>query len=193
MWRRKIPNKTIKAVVIFIVAYMVFFIIWIQVKNYYAVALIYAASPLACVTKDASFEILMQSGDTVKIKLILKKFKEECNLSISTSRYTYNTPLTLAIATVFIPWIYRRRQALLYTLIILLSVHLLYLYSLETLALTRVIYDKSLHDVGVIEMNVHVVLYHFTDYLLLRFEPFLMGFVLYFKFVRKTHTTIGHL
>ncbi|MBF0466087.1 MAG: hypothetical protein HQK88_14155 [Nitrospirae bacterium] len=72
---------------------------------------------------------------------------------------------------------------------ILLCVHLFYLYSLETLALTRVIYDKNLCDVGFIEMNIHVVLYHFTDYLLIRFEPSLMGFILYFKFVRKTKST----
>ncbi|MBF0519545.1 MAG: hypothetical protein HQK92_07475 [Nitrospirae bacterium] len=183
---RKIPNKTTKAAVIFIAAYLVFFILWLQIKNYYAAALVYLSAPLAAITKGASFETLTQNGDAVKVKLILKKFKKECNLTISTSRYTYNAPLSLAIAAVFIPWISKKKQAILSAMTILLSVHIFYLYSLETLALTRVIYDKNLRDVGFLEMNIHVVIYHFTDYLLLRFEPFLMGFILYFRFVRKS-------
>ena len=180
--KNKIPDK---AVVIFIFAYAAFFFAWLLVKNYYAVALVYVSAPLAAITKGASFESLTQSADAVKVKLILKKFKEECNLTISTSRYTYNAPISLAIAAVFVPWISKKKRALLSVLLILLSVHLFYLFSLETLALTRIIYDKNLRDVGFLEMNIHVVMYHFTDYLLLRFEPFLMGFFLYFKFVRK--------
>lgn len=168
----------------FVVSYVVFFFLWLPIKDYYAVALVYVTAPIAAITKGATFDSLERHDGAVSIKLTLKKYLEICTLRISTSRYTFNFPLSMAITAVFISRVQRKRQAIAAVLGILAGVHLLYLLSLETLAITRTIYDKDLRDVGFIEMNAHMVLYNFTDELLLRLEPFIMGFVLYFKFYR---------
>ncbi|MBF0457572.1 MAG: hypothetical protein HQK99_06730 [Nitrospirae bacterium] len=145
----------------------------------------YITAPVAAITKGAYVDSIERLSDAFQLKLMLKKYMEPCTVKITTSRYTYNFPLSLAITAVFISRIHKKKQAIIAVIAMLTGVHFLYLYSLETLALTRAIYDKNLRDVGWIEMNVHLSLFLFTDGFLIRLEPFIAGFVLYFKFMRK--------
>ncbi|MCG6551193.1 MAG: hypothetical protein L7F77_02600 [Candidatus Magnetominusculus sp. LBB02] len=158
---------------------------WLPIKDYYAALLVYVSAPAAAMTKGASFDMMERLDGAIRVKLTLKKYMAPCTITIATSRYTFNFPLSLAITAVLLTRIDNKRKAIAAVLAVLLCVHLLYLYSLETLALTRTLYEKNLRDVGFIEMNVHMLLYNFTDELLLRLEPFIMGFVLYFKFMGK--------
>ncbi|QWR78434.1 hypothetical protein [Candidatus Magnetomonas plexicatena] len=49
-------------------------VLWLQVKNYYATALVYLSAPLAAVTKGASFESITPQGDAVKVESFLMGF-----------------------------------------------------------------------------------------------------------------------
>lgn len=146
--------------------------------------MIYITAPIAAATTGAYVDSIERLDDAFQLRLMLKP-DTPCTIKIITSHYTYNFPLSLAITAVFISRIYKKKQAILTVIAMLLGVHILFLYSLETLALTHALHDKHLRDVGLIELSGHLALYHFTNDYLIRLEPFIMGFVLYFKFTGK--------
>lgn len=64
----------------------------------------------------------------------------------------------------------------------LLLVHLLYVFSLESKELTDVFAARGIEKMGGPLMVFYQFLWSFTDNMVIRFEPFLIGFYIFMRF-----------
>jgi hypothetical protein len=76
----------------------------------------------------------------------------------------------------------RRKRAYGEALAILVSVHFLYVFSLDTKELTEVFMDRGLEAHSVPRLFVYQFLWGFIDNMVIRFEPFLIGFYMFLRF-----------
>jgi hypothetical protein len=70
-------------------------------------------------------------------------------------------------------------------LLILAAAHLLYVFTLETKLLTEAIAEHGVGTTGMLGVAFYQFLWSFTDNMVIRFEPFLIGVYTFFKFRRK--------
>ncbi len=176
----------LRTVLIFLCSYLIFLILWIQVKNYYGYVVTYIASELVAVLKDVRFEEMDQKGDltqgTFSRPLPGAKSDILIDIPIKTSSYTFNAPLTFAIMATLFPFITRKRRAYPEALFILFGVHLLYVFSLEANNLTTVFVERGWEVIGKPRLFVYQFLWEFTNNMVIRFEPFLIGFYMFIRF-----------
>ncbi len=183
-------QEILKAVLIFLCSYLIFLVLWIQVKDSYSKGIIYLASHLVTVVKDAEFGGMKQARDIMKATFKPSKHKAgvHINIPVKTSAYTFNAPLTFAIMASLYLFIGRRKRAYAEALLLLLFIHLLYVFSLEMKELTQVFIDMGLEKVNKIRIFICQFLWSFTDNMVIRFEPFLIGVYMFIRFKagRKT-------
>jgi hypothetical protein len=104
------------------------------------------------------------------------------DIPVKTSSYTFNAPLTLAIMATLYPFIKRKKRAYGEALLILLIVHILYVFSLEAKDLTGVLIGRDLETASKLHIAAYQFLWGFTDNMVIRFEPFLIGFYIFVRF-----------
>lgn len=175
-----------KAVLAFFVSYMLFLMLWIQIKDYYGRGVTFTASKLAAGIKDVKFEEMTEERDVIQATFspLGRGSSIAIDIPVKTSSYTFNAPLTFAIMTAIYQFINRRKRAYGEALLILLSVHLLYVFSLEAKLLTDVLVDKGLERTSIPRIFFYQLLWSFTDNMVIRFEPFLIGFYMFIRFRR---------
>jgi hypothetical protein len=176
----------LRTVLIFLISYFFFLILWIQVKDNYGYAVTYIASKLMTLIKDVRFEEMRKEKP-----MILATFSPVgqmtnllIDIPVKTSSYTFNAPLTFGIMAALFPFIKRRGRAYAEALLILFGVHLLYVFSLEANSLTTVFIDKGLDVVSEPRLFAYQFLWEFTNNMVIRFEPFLIGFYMFIRFRR---------
>lgn len=182
------PNLIIKTVLLFLVSYMVFLILWLQVKDYYGYAVTFTGSKLVMFVKDVRLEEITEEGKDI-LQATFSPLRHNSDILIDipvkTSSYTFNAPLTLSIMTGLYPFLRRRRRAYLEALLILLGVHLLYVFSLEAENITMLMIERHLEAVSKPRIILYQFLWQFTDNMVIRFEPFLIGFYMFIRFGRR--------
>jgi hypothetical protein len=188
--QNKPKQAILKAVLIFLCSYLIFLVLWIQVKDSYSKGIIYGASHLVTLVKDAEFGGIKQVKDIMKATFKPSKHKAgvHINIPVKTSAYTFNAPLTFAIMASLYLFIGRRKRAYAEALLLLLFIHLLYVFSLEMKELTQVFIDMGLEKVNKTRIFAYQFLWTFTDNMVIRFEPFLIGVYMFIRFKagRKT-------
>jgi hypothetical protein len=174
----------LKTVLVFLASYLVFLIFWIQVKDYYGYAVIAIASKVVMFIKDVSFEGMAREEGIIQATFSPLQRKPDIliDIPVNTSSYTFNAPLTLAIMAALSLFIKSKRRAYGEALLILLTVHLLYVFSLEAKELTEVLIDRRLEAAGKPSVVLYQFLWSFTDNMVIRFEPFLIGFYMFIRF-----------
>lgn len=188
--RNKLTSKGIllRSVPIFLCSYLIFLILWIQVKNHYGYVVTSIASELVGIVKGVHFEEINQKEDvmegTFSRPLPGKRSDLLIDIPIKTSSYTFNAPLTFAIMATLFPFITRKGRAYGEAFLILFGVHLLYVFSLEANNLTTVFIDKGLDTVSKPHLFAYQFLWQFTNNMVIRFEPFLIGFYMFIRFRR---------
>ncbi len=189
--RNKLTSKGIllRTVLIFLGSYLAFLILWIQVKNYYGYIVTYIASELVTVLKDVRFEEIEQKQDVIQgtFSRPLPGIKSDVliDIPVKTSSYTFNAPLTLAIMATLFPFITRKGRAYAEALFILFGVHFLYVFSLEANNLTTVFVERGWEVIGKPGLFVYQFLWEFTNNMVIRFEPFLIGFYMFIRFRKE--------
>lgn len=176
----------LRTVLIFLCSYFIFLILWIQVKNYYGYVVTFIASELVMALKDVRFEEMNQKEDVIQgtfsRPLPGNRFDVLIDVPIKTSSYTFNVPLTFAIMATLFPFIGRKERAYAEALFILFSVHLLYVFSLEANSLTTVFIERGWDAVSKPRLFAYQFLWEFTNNMVIRFEPFLIGFYMFIRF-----------
>ncbi len=178
-------HKTIlKTIAVFVVSYTGFLILWIQIKDYYGYGVAYTGARLVMFVKDVNIEETRRpQRDTIEVTFSpLRDYNMLIDLPVRTSSYTFNAPLTFAIMATLFPFLRRRRRAYLEALLILLSVHLLYVFSLYAEGLTNILIERRLEKQGLHRVILYQFLWQFTDNMVIRFEPFLIGFYMFIRF-----------
>jgi len=106
-------------------------------------------------------------------------------LAFRTSSYTFNVPLTLSIMSSLCLFITRRPRAFTEAVILLVIVHFIYVFSLGAEHLTVLFMNKGIEPISRLKLFAYQFLWGFTNNMLIRAEPFLIGFYMYIRF-RKT-------
>jgi hypothetical protein len=173
----------LRAVVIFLVSYPMFLVAWIQVKDYYGTAVTVTASKLLTLAKDVTYEGSLQVDDAIEATFSpLSRRDMLVDIPVKTSTYTFNAPLTFALMATL--WLFLRKKWRAYSeaLLILLCVHLLYVFSLEAKTLTETLIQRGIEPENVVRLFFSQFLWSFTDNMVIRFEPFLIGFYMFIRF-----------
>lgn len=176
-------SAVLKVVLIFLVSYTISLLLWIQVKDAYCYTIALVTSKIVGGLKSAKLEdIIVEKGLVdATFRPLEKEGDVLAHVSIPTN-YTFNAPLTVAILASLYLFIARRRRAYAEAFLILLGVHFLYVFSFEMKQLT-----EAFMKMGVQKMNEPVAytyqfLWVFTRSMIIRFEPFLIGFYMYMRF-----------
>jgi len=177
-------NQILKTVLIFIISYFVFLILWIQVKDYYGYGMTLTASRVIAGIKDLEIDAVDQNDERVQVTFTPYKSNRDIliDIPVKTNTYTFNSPLTLAIMSSLFLFIRKRLRAYAEAVILLLIVHLLFITTFEMKELTTVLMNMKLQTVSQSRIFIYEFLWSFTDNMVIRFEPFLIGFYLFVRF-----------
>ena len=177
-------NQILKTVLIFIISYFVFLMLWIQVKDYYGYGMTMTGSKVIAGIKDLEIDAVDQNDERVQVTFTPYKINRDIliDIPVKTNTYTFNSPLTLAIMSSLFLFIRKRLRAYGEALLLLLIVHLLFITTFEMKELTTVLMNMKLQTVSQSRIFIYQFLWSFTDNMVIRFEPFLIGFYLFVRF-----------
>jgi len=180
--KQSLKSIIIKTTIIFVVSYIVFLLIWLFIKGYYGMAITTVASYLLSLVKSLEITEIVRNKDIISVGFIPDKHGLtqviKTTIDIPISNYTFNAPLTLAIMAVFYPFI-KSKWLYLEALIILVFVHLLFVFSLEGQKVTAVLAAQGFENPGNVTHIFWEFLWGFVNNMVVRFEPFLIGAYLY--------------
>lgn len=184
---KKIPlNQILKIVIIFTVSYCVFLILWIQVKDYYGYGITLTGSKIVAGIKDLEIDSVDQNDERVQITFSPYKNRDILiDITVKTNTYTFNSPLTLAIMSSLFLFLRRRLRAYGEAIVLLLMVHMLFIFTFELKELTTVLMDMKFEPYSKFRIFIYEFLWSFTDNMVIRFEPFLIGFYLFVRFRKQ--------
>ena len=172
---------------LFVICYIIFLLLWIQVKPFYGALLTSIGAHLAGITAGAELEKVVQEKDLAKVSYAVTVMRAGnvgevlMDFRISVSNYSFNVPLSFALTAalfVFFRWHWRY---LLEVSLILISVHVLYIYSYCTLNLFKEMARAGLRNPGLPLQFGLQFLWAFTDNMVIRFEPFLVAAYLWLR------------
>ena len=176
-----------KTVLIFLSAYLISLLLWIQVKDTYGYIITATASRLVAEVKNVRVEKIRQEKDIVYTSFCRSMRKEDLvvELAFKTSSYTFNVPLTLSIMASLCLFITRRRRAYAEAVLLLVIVHFIYVFTLGAEHLTVIFMGKGIEGISRLKLFMYQFLWGFTDNMLIRCEPFLIGFYMYVRFKKS--------
>jgi hypothetical protein len=179
-----LKSSVLKTILIFLISYFVSLIIWVQVKDTYGYVITFVASKVVAGLKDARLEEISQEKGIIQATFspLNDRAGILIDIPVKTSSYTFNAPLTLAIMAALYMFIKRRRRAYAEAALILLIVHFLYVFSLEAKQLTGVFMERGIEGSNILIAAVYQYLWGFMDNMVIRFEPFLIGFYMFIRF-----------
>jgi len=182
--RKKVDART---VLVFLIAYFVSLVVWLPIKDGYGYVTTAIASKLAAGLTDAKVEEISSAKGVVQVTFTPLRKRPDIlvDIPVPTSRYTFNTPLTAGIMAALYPFIARRARAYGEALAMLFGVHLLFVFSLEAKELTEVFMKQGLAVPSIPRIAAYQFLWEFVDNMVIRFEPFLIGFYVFLRFGRK--------
>jgi hypothetical protein len=174
------------AVVIFLLVYFFSLLVWIRAKNYYGYAVTLTASKVVSGFKGVKLEGLERMADVIQATFtpLTGNTGMLIDIPVQTSAYTFNAPLTFAVMGGLYLFVRRRKRAYAEALLILVGVHLLYVSSLEIKELTEILMNRGFETMSVRQIAIYQFLWGFTDNMVIRFEPFLIGFYMFLRFRR---------
>lgn len=181
--RRK--GLILKTVLIFLAAYLLSLVLWIQVKDRYGYGVIYTASHLVTIIKEVKLEEMSRQGkDTIQatFRPLRQNADMLMDIPMKTSSYTFNVPLTFGIMAALFPFLRRRGRAYAEALAVLFAIHLLTIFSYEAAKLTMAFVEKGFDAVNKTRITAYQFLWQFTEHMVIKFEPFLIGLYLYLRF-----------
>ena len=174
----------LKTILVFLASYFVFLLLWIEVKDSYGYGVTFLASKAVMFAKDVHFQDMTAKEGMIEATFSALRYKSEIliDIPVKTSSYTFNAPLTLAIMAALYPFIKRKNRAYGEALLILFFVHILYVFSLEAKELTEVLMERGPGASSGPGVAAYQFLWGFTDNMVIRFEPFLIGFYIFIRF-----------
>jgi len=177
-------SHIIRITAIFLAVYAISALLWIQAKDSYAYFVTFIASKFAAGLKDARLEVITMGKDTISttFRSLIGIQYMFFPISIPTYMFTSNVPMTFAILASLSLFIRRRARAMAEASLILFMIHLIYVFSFESLNLTVAFMSNKIEDLNPFKVTVYQFLWGFTEYMFIRFGPFFIGVYIYLRF-----------
>jgi hypothetical protein len=176
-----------RTVLVFLGVYFMALLVWLPVKGGYGYLTTAIASRFAAGLTDSKVEEISSAKGVVQVTFAPLDRRSDMlvDIPVSISSYTFNTPLTVGILAALYPFIARRARAYSEALAMLFLVHLLFVFSFEAKELTEVFIRQGLVVQSMPRVAAYQFLWGFVDNMVIRFEPFLIGFYVFLQFGRK--------
>ena len=171
----------------FLVVYAVSLFLWLQVKNYYGYALTQAGARLAGRSTGLQVRSMERKGEVVSVSFAGPVLTEKglgeliVDLKIVISHFTYNVPLTIALAAGLFPFFKWRKRYLAEIVFLLLFVHLLYIYLFCSLQVFYKLWQADVRGRSDSAQWFLEFMWAFTQNLIIPFEPFLVAVYLWLR------------
>jgi len=158
------------------------------VKGPYDYLITFVASKGVAGVKDAKLENVMTEGNGVKTWFsYLGEGKKGKSLlvPVKVSIDTSNVPLTLSLLASLSLFIARRTRAYGEALLMLLFLHLFYVFSFGMLQLTNAFMTAGIEEASQMRISLYQFLWGLTDYASMSFAPFLILIYVFVRFRRR--------
>ena len=181
-------RKGFLAALIFLCLYPTGLLLWLKIKPYYGALIGRVGVYLAAEIKRARVVQFKEEPERNTIKIKKKGYSHqgpgelELKFTLWVSRYTFNVPLTWALAFALFPFIRWRKIILFEITLILMGVHFLYVFSWTGLQLYYAEVKVGFRAQSYISQFFWEFLWSFTDNMIIRFEPFLVALYLLMKY-----------
>lgn len=181
------------SILIFLLSYSVFLILWLNVKSFYGAFIVRAGGYLATSFRDTQIIGFKDGPEISKIFLKEKGFSSkigkvktiDMEISFPISNYSFNVPLTLSLIVALIPFVGWQRKVILESILILVLLHVLYVFSLVEFQLCHFEIKAGFKLAGTWSQFFWEFLWTFVDNMVIRFEPFLIALYFIFRSTNK--------
>lgn len=183
----QLKNKILLSLLIFVLVYPLFLIAWINVKSYYGYGMTHVGAYLSASTMGSSVKEIVVEKEDATITFVRSFYKGldladlVIDIKLSVSKYSFNVPLSLALIASLSPLFHWKKRSLIEVILILLLIHLLYIYSFCCLQLYYAFLKAGIKVKSTGSQFFWEFLWGFTDNMVIRFEPFLLTIYLWFK------------
>ncbi len=180
-------NRIILGILVFFLSYLVLLMLWLQIKPYYGWMLTQTGSRLAAMTAGLRLERVQQEKEVAAVTFARTVVTGkglgdlQIELKISVSSYSFNVPLTFALVAGLFCLFKWRKRSLVEAGLILLTVHLLYIYSYCCLELFKYLTQSGMRTTSNALQFFLQFMWAFTDNMIIRFEPFLVAVYLWLR------------
>lgn len=125
-------HNVLKITLIFFSSYLLFYFLWLEVKDYYGLAFTWTASYLFAFFNDASFEALTRDSDI--IRAFFRPFGTFQNrffgIEVHVPEFTNSIPVTFAIMAAAYPFL-KRKGMFFYALTVFFAIDVLWVFFRE--------------------------------------------------------------
>jgi len=177
----------ITTIFLFLIAFIIFLILLTYIKSQYSYTLTYISSEIASKIKDVKLMKVIENGTDFFLVnfLSLKGISPVIFQAKINTIFTFTLPITLAIFISLLPYLEKKFRATIEVIIILISIHILYILSHELYELTKFLIYREVEQPRKIPFYFYQYLSVFTKAMIIRFEPFLLGLYIYLRFRKK--------
>jgi uncharacterized membrane protein len=176
-------SRALRAVIIFLTAFIVLSILWIYVRGPYGYGITYVASKFTAGVKNARLEDVTIAGNTIVATFSpLRQPNSYVDVPVSLSVYTTNVPLILSLLIALFAFISRRKRAYAEALLILLLFHLLYVSFSELLQLTNTFMMRGIEETSLLRLSNYHFLWGLAEHASMSFAPFLIVVYIFVRF-----------
>ncbi len=182
----RLKNKILLSLLIFMFCYPSYLIVWIKIKSYYSYGLTHVGAYLAASTMESAIKRINIDKEDAKITFIRPFYEGSkradiiIDVIVSVSHYSFNAPLSLALITALFPLFRWKRRSIVEVVLLLILVHLLYIYSFCCLQQYYIFSRAGIEARSTFGQLFWEFLWSFTDNMIIRFEPFLVVIYLWF-------------
>lgn len=177
-------HRFLKSVLIFLAAYVILSVVWIQIKDAYAYGIFFVASKIVAGVKDARLDLLTRGTDfiTASFGSIRAEKSIAVDVPFKISAVTSSVPLTLSMVASFSSLIGNKKRAYVETVLLLLLFHLVYAFFWGTTELTRIFMMRGVEAVSLPRLSLYQFLRGATEYASMSFAPFLIVIYIFMRF-----------
>jgi len=172
----------LRATLSFLLCYAAALPLWLLVKDRYARAVVGVSSRVVASVQGVELTEVRSEGERQRVTFFARGVRGalRADVGIMASSFTFNAPLTFAVMGGF--WFFApRRRSYAEAAVVLLVVHLLYVFASEGQKLSAVLIRAGFKPSNLLSVLFWEFLWGFVDNLVIRFEPFLVGVYLYFR------------
>jgi hypothetical protein len=176
-------SRILKAVIVFLVSYIILSVVWLQIKDVYGYGIAFVASKFIAELKDARIEEITKGSNLITSTFSSIKSGNPIliDVQVQTFAFAFNVPMIISMLASLYPFLKRRKRAYAEALLILLLIHILYVFSLGMVQLTNTFMIRGIEAESVLRLFIYEFLWAVTSCASVSFAPFL---IVIYTFVR---------